>query len=133
MSHMKNRRHNKNKNKHQQNKNHSDNKKEAKSKLQTKSTSSSSSSTAWPTSFIALTILTLIAYNKLQFNLPSITGTVSSKKPYQDIDAFYPYYLKEHSSPQCQRMHIIGSTIILLISLLSPECFISAMIGLLSG
>ena len=97
--------HKKSKNKKKQNKQSSDN--NVQSKVQ--SSPSSSSSSSWSTSFILLAILTVIAYNELQFNLPSITGTVSKQKPYDDIQSFYPYYLKEHSTPECQRMHVFGT------------------------
>eukprot|EP00484_Ammonia_sp_Unknown_P002650 CAMPEP_0197054606 /NCGR_PEP_ID=MMETSP1384-20130603/45634_1 /TAXON_ID=29189 /ORGANISM="Ammonia sp." /LENGTH=244 /DNA_ID=CAMNT_0042487845 /DNA_START=30 /DNA_END=764 /DNA_ORIENTATION=+ len=88
---------------------------------------------AWPSSFIVLIILSLIAYNELHFNIPSITGSVSPKKPYKDIDAFYPYYLAEHTNPDCQRLHVFGTTAIVLITLIKPEIAITGIIALLSG
>ena len=33
---------------------------------------------------------------------------------YQTFQAFYPYYLAEHSHPICRRLHFIGSWLVLL-------------------
>jgi hypothetical protein len=33
---------------------------------------------------------------------------------YQTFQAFYPYYLSEHSHPVCRRLHFIGSGLIVL-------------------
>merc|ERR550539_2225080 len=90
-------------------------------------------SNVWPTSFIALTILSLIVYNDLQFNFPSITGSISQRKAYKTVDSFYPYYLSEHHDPDNQRLHIFGSTLIVLIGLMKPEIVITCAIGWLAG
>eukprot|EP01083_Nonionella_stella_P252279 869425_1 len=88
---------------------------------------------AWPSSFMLLIILSLIVYNGLQYNIPSITGSISNRKPYKTVEDFYPYYLNEHSHPNDQRAHIFGSTLIVLIALVKPEIAITTMIGILSG
>ena len=38
-------------------------------------------------------------------------------KKYQTFQAFYPYYLTEHSHPICRRLHFIGSFGVVLASL----------------
>lgn len=32
---------------------------------------------------------------------------------------FYPYYLSEHRNPTCRRLHVIGSTLVLLVIVLA--------------
>eukprot|EP01084_Bolivina_argentea_P146514 256515_1 len=90
-------------------------------------------SNGWPTSFITLSALVMIAYNELQFNIPSINSKISSNKPYQTIESFYPYYLEEHKDPNSQKMHILGSTLLVLIALIKPEVAITGFIAVLSG
>ena len=38
-------------------------------------------------------------------------------KRYQSFREFYPYYLSEHQHPVCRRLHVLGSTLIILIVL----------------
>ncbi len=38
-------------------------------------------------------------------------------KQYQTFQAFYPYYLAEHSHPICRRLHFTGSFLVLLATL----------------
>lgn len=38
-------------------------------------------------------------------------------KKYPTFQAFYPYYLAEHSHPNCRRLHFIGSFLALLATL----------------
>lgn len=107
-SQLRNRKNNRNRNKNQNQNNtssSSDNKKQSKLEI---NSSSISSYNAWPSTFIALITLLIIAYNELQFNIPSITGSISSKKPYRTVEDFYPYYLSEHKHPDDQRLHIFG-------------------------
>ncbi len=35
-------------------------------------------------------------------------------KVYTSFKAFYPYYLSEHSNLSCRRLHVVGSTLVLL-------------------
>lgn len=91
------------------------------------------SHSAWSISFVILMVLYIVVYNELQCHLPSITGLAATTKPYRDIDSFYPYYLSEHHDPWNQRLHVIGSTIIVFLVAMKPEIAISTIIGLLSG
>lgn len=36
---------------------------------------------------------------------------MSEAKVYRTFDAFYPYYLQEHSNRTCRRLHFIGSSL----------------------
>ena len=40
-------------------------------------------------------------------------------KHYQSFKAFYPFYLREHSNTICRRLHFIGSTLVLIITVLA--------------
>ena len=34
---------------------------------------------------------------------------------YTSFRQFYPFYLQEHSHPQCRRLHVAGSTLVLVV------------------
>jgi hypothetical protein len=34
---------------------------------------------------------------------------------FRSFREFYPYYLSEHRDPTCRRLHVVGSTLVLLI------------------
>lgn len=36
------------------------------------------------------------------------------KKQYENFSEFYPYYLSEHSNPNCRRLHFVGSVLVVL-------------------
>ena len=36
---------------------------------------------------------------------------------YQSFNAFYPYYIHEHSNQTCRRIHVVGSALVLLVLL----------------
>jgi hypothetical protein len=38
-----------------------------------------------------------------------------SVSTYRSFREFYPFYLSQHSHPVCRRLHVIGSTLVLLI------------------
>ncbi|HEX4480768.1 MAG TPA: DUF962 domain-containing protein [Rudaea sp.] len=35
--------------------------------------------------------------------------------PYATFRDFYPFYLAEHTNPTCRRLHVIGSTLVVLV------------------
>lgn len=39
----------------------------------------------------------------------------TEKQKFASFSEFYPYYLAEHQHPTCRRLHIIGSSLILLV------------------
>lgn len=39
----------------------------------------------------------------------------SSAKTYSSFEAFYPFYLNEHSNTTCRRLHFVGSSLVLLL------------------
>lgn len=38
-------------------------------------------------------------------------------QPYRTFEAFYPFYLSEHSDRTCRRLHFVGSSLGLLLAL----------------
>ena len=37
---------------------------------------------------------------------------------FASVEAFYPYYIHEHSNPVCRRIHIVGSGLVIVAALL---------------
>lgn len=40
---------------------------------------------------------------------------MSDSARYTSFREFYPYYLSEHQHPTCRRLHVIGSTLVLVV------------------
>lgn len=62
------------------------------------------------------------------------SGERSPNKPFVTFDEFYPFYLTQHQDVTCVRLHVIGTSIILLMSILLeplifPSLIMAAMIG----
>ena len=38
---------------------------------------------------------------------------------YQSFNAFYPYYIHEHSNRTCRRIHVVGSALVLVVLVLA--------------
>jgi len=45
-----------------------------------------------------------------------MTSQPAPGERYQSFDAFYPYYIHEHSNRTCRRIHIVGSALVLVIA-----------------
>lgn len=66
---------------------------------------------------------------------PGKDGVRAAEKPYDTFDQFYPFYLSQHADRTCRRLHFIGTSIIILIILLSRSGFkygaslVPAMLG----
>jgi hypothetical protein len=41
-----------------------------------------------------------------------MTGPPSKTERYASFEAFYPYYLAEHSNPTCRRIHVVGTSLV---------------------
>ena len=37
---------------------------------------------------------------------------------FASFEAFYPYYIHEHSNPVCRRIHVVGSALVIVAALL---------------
>jgi len=42
-----------------------------------------------------------------------------SEKEYKSFKEFYPFYLNEHRNPTCRLLHVIGTTLVLLLLIYS--------------
>lgn len=68
-------------------------------------------------------------------NTSSTAGQGIDPRSFSTFDAFYPFYLSEHSNRICRRLHFVGSTLTLVcLSMLAitgkPQYF---LYGLLCG
>ncbi|SEA89992.1 Mpo1-like protein [Alkalimonas amylolytica] len=41
--------------------------------------------------------------------------TAHKEKRFESFKEFYPFYLQEHSNRVCRRLHVVGSTLVLLV------------------
>jgi len=114
------------------------NKGHSKNKQQTSPTkknikSSSSGFTRYLISLSVLCCLLAVAFQYQDKLSPINNGAPASTKPYSDVSSFYPFYLTQHVNPICQKLHVGGTSIILLVLFFSPATAISMAIGVLSG
>lgn len=54
-------------------------------------------------------------------------------KAYRTFDEFYPFYLSQHADQMCRRLHIAGTSIIVMMFILDHRYFISIFPALLCG
>lgn len=59
--------------------------------------------------------------------------TVSDHKPYDNFESFYSYYISQHQDINCRRLHVVGTSIIILMALFEPlivpSLIMAGMIG----
>ncbi len=57
----------------------------------------------------------------------------AATKPFNDFESFYPYYISQHQDTMCRRLHIVGTSIIVLMALFDPfilpSLLMAAMVG----
>ncbi len=60
---------------------------------------------------------------------------MSAAKDYRTLAEFYPYYLQEHSNRTCRRLHVIGSSlgIVLALTALFTQTWWLLAVALLQG
>ena len=58
---------------------------------------------------------------------------IHTNKPYGDFTAFYPFYLTQHSDYTCRLLHVIGTSIIIVLAIVEPRIFYSLLMTLLFG
>lgn len=44
----------------------------------------------------------------------------ATTKPFNSFEEFYPYYISQHQDETCRRLHVIGTTIVILMALFDP-------------
>ena len=68
----------------------------------------------------------LLGFVGTLFALDQVVGPMFAKvpaaatKPYNDFDTFFPFYLSEHSEDVNRRLHVVGTTISLLLAVTQP-------------
>ncbi|CAF2041790.1 unnamed protein product [Rotaria magnacalcarata] len=58
-----------------------------------------------------------------------LSKNISSKKPYETFQEFYPYYLNEHKKEATRQFHYIGTTLSLVYFLTKPILSIPMLAG----
>jgi hypothetical protein len=54
-------------------------------------------------------------------------------KRFESFEAFYPYYIEQHSDETCKHLHFIGSIIVLIMAVLDRYVFVALMMAACSG
>ena len=54
----------------------------------------------------------------LSAQFPALWSGCASNKPYQTFDAFFPFYMEQHSDQTCRRLHFVGTSLVIIMSLL---------------
>lgn len=44
-------------------------------------------------------------------------GVAAQEKPYSTFESFYPFYLSQHEDTSCRRLHFVGTSLVILYSL----------------
>ncbi len=47
-----------------------------------------------------------------------MTQLPANGQRFASFEAFYPYYIHEHSNPVCRRIHIVGSALVIVAALM---------------
>lgn len=85
-----------------------------------------------------ITVFITSALTIALYNMPlwardySITGPRATNKPYKSFGEFYPFYLSEHANITNRRIHLIGTTLSLLVMIVYPDNFL-LMFALAAG
>jgi hypothetical protein len=78
-----------------------------------------------------VSVLVAVAFLALLINnisiIPSLTGPPSSNKPYRYFNDFYPFYRSEHSDQINRSLHLIGTTIIIILMILHTNIVIAQL------
>ncbi|CAF0768548.1 unnamed protein product [Adineta ricciae] len=62
-----------------------------------------------------------------------LSNTISSKKPYETFEQFYPHYLREHSQQTTRLWHYVGTSLFILYMLVNPALLFPILAGGLSA
>lgn len=63
----------------------------------------------------------------------SLTGPRAPNKPYKNFSQFYPFYLSEHSDLTNRRMHLVGTTLSMILMAMHPMVAMALSIGCAAG
>jgi hypothetical protein len=78
-----------------------------------------------------MTLVAMVLFvNIVSFVLISFFKSKSraSTKPFGTFEEFYPFYVSQHADQTCRRLHFIGTSIILVITLLVENHIFSSML-----
>jgi hypothetical protein len=81
---------------------------------------------------IAVVIVSFFAAPTI-FKNKSLLSKNAKTKPYNDFNSFYPFYVSQHQDATCRRLHVIGTSIIVLIALFDPRILISLILTAMVG
>lgn len=66
-------------------------------------------------------------------HLSGTFGEPASTKPYPTFDDFYPFYISQHQEETCRRLHFIGTSILVFMTIMDFRYFLCILPGLLTG
>lgn len=64
---------------------------------------------------------------------PNIFGPPAPTKPYPTLDAFFPFYMAEHSEPLTRTLHYIGTTLLAIFLVASPGLIVALGVAAFAG
>lgn len=79
---------------------------------------------------IGLTTLVMIALYVYD-SIKSESSNNASNKIFNSFESFYPFYLSQHQNLSCRRLHFIGTSLTLLISLYERSIIFSMLLAVL--
>jgi hypothetical protein len=62
-----------------------------------------------------------------------VSKTISTSKPYETFEEFYPFYMREHVQTSTRQWHYIGTSLVLLYLLTQPMLILAMLTAGLAG
>ncbi len=75
----------------------------------------------------------VFAHYFISHHMEPFPGEISSLKPFDNFDDFYPFYISQHADATCRRLHVIGTSIVVLFAMIEPRVFASLLVSLYIG
>ncbi|KAJ1390376.1 hypothetical protein B484DRAFT_459589 [Ochromonadaceae sp. CCMP2298] len=78
-------------------------------------------------STFAVMVLSSIALSVFLFQMSP--GPRSESKPFDSFEDFYPFYISQHQDETCRRLHVVGTTLVLVLTALNPSVLLCGILA----